>query len=118
MKKLKIIAGLTVFALVMSTAWQIAACELANYELKDDLKDIASMGGARIGLLAQSSDDNLRDEVIQRAAVHDIRLASDQILVERSGTSENPKIFLAAKYKSRVVLPGLSLILHFTATSR
>jgi len=38
---------LIVFALVASTVWQIASCEIANYELKDDLKDIASIGGAR-----------------------------------------------------------------------
>ena len=38
MEKIKVILGLAVFALVMSTGWQIAACELANVELKDDLK--------------------------------------------------------------------------------
>jgi hypothetical protein len=29
-----------VFALIASTVWQIAACEVANTELKDDLKDV------------------------------------------------------------------------------
>ena len=118
MKTLKIILGLVVFAVVMSIGWQLAACELTNYELRDDLKDVAAMGGSRIGLLAQSSDNDLRDAVIRRAAQHDVHLAADQILVERSGTAENPTIFLAAKYRTRVVMPGVALILHLKATSR
>jgi hypothetical protein len=44
---IKIILVLIVFAFIASTVWQVASCEIANYELKDDLKDIASMGGAR-----------------------------------------------------------------------
>jgi len=49
---IKIILVLIVLAFVASTFRQVASCEIANYELKDDLKDIASMGGARIGLAA------------------------------------------------------------------
>ncbi len=118
MGKIKVICGVLLFAMVISTGWQLAANEFANYEFRDDLKDIASMAGSRIGLLAQSSDDDLRDAVIRRAAGHDIHLGPDQIRVERSGTVENPKVFLMAKYRSRVVVPGLSLIFHLTATSR
>ena len=51
MKEIKISLGLVLCALVR-TAWQIAACEYANYEFKDDLKDVAFLGGARIGLAA------------------------------------------------------------------
>lgn len=35
------------FVLVASTVWQVASCEIANYELNDDLKDIASMSRSR-----------------------------------------------------------------------
>jgi hypothetical protein len=49
-----------------STGWQIGASELA-YELQDELKDLASLGGARIGLAAPSSDDDLRQAVISKA---------------------------------------------------
>ncbi|MGC2477305.1 MAG: hypothetical protein WA485_23405 [Candidatus Sulfotelmatobacter sp.] len=117
MGKIRLICGVLLFALVMSTGWQLAACEFANYEFRDDLKDIAAMAGSRIGLLAQSSDDDLRDAIIRRAAGHDIHLGPDQIRVERSGTLENPKVFLVAKYRARVVFPGLSVIFHFSATS-
>jgi hypothetical protein len=117
-KIIKIIGALVAFAFVMSTGWQLAACEFANYELRDDLQDVATMGGSRFGLLAESSDADLRDAVIRRAAQHDIRLAPEQILVQRSGTPENPAVFLAAKYRARVVMPGLSLVFHLKATSR
>lgn len=117
MGKVKIIAGLLLFLLVFSTAWQIATCELANYELKDDLKDVAAMGGSRLGLFSQSSDDDLRDAVIRRASGHAIHLGRNQIHVQRGGTEENPTVFLAAKYRARIVFPGASLVFHFTATS-
>ncbi|HTS08182.1 MAG TPA: hypothetical protein VMP68_21605 [Candidatus Eisenbacteria bacterium] len=117
MAKLKIIAGLLLFLLVISTAWQIASCELANYELKDDLKDVAALAGSRIGLLAESSDDDLRDAVIRRAVRHDIHLWRNQIRVQRSGTEENPAMFLEVRYRARIVFPGASLVFHFKTTS-
>jgi hypothetical protein len=39
-EKIKVILALLVFALIASTVWQIAACEIASTELKDDLKDV------------------------------------------------------------------------------
>ena len=117
MKIIKIIVGLVLFAFVMTTGWQLAACEFANYQLRDDLKDVATIGSSRLGLLAESSDADLRDAVIRRAAQHGIHLIPEQILVQRSGTAENPKVFLAAKYRARVVMPGISLIFHLKATS-
>lgn len=117
MGKIKVIVGLAVLALILSTVWQIAACELANFELKDEMKDVASLNGARIGLLAQQSDDDLRATVIHSAAKHDIDLRPEQILVRRSGSEENPKVYLVAKYQARVWMPGIYLIFHYTATS-
>ncbi|HKF02836.1 MAG TPA: hypothetical protein VKB49_11005 [Candidatus Sulfotelmatobacter sp.] len=117
MKIIKIIVGLVVFAFVMSTGWQLAACEFANYQLRDDLRDVATMGSSRLGVLAESSDGDLREAVIRRAGQHGIHLVADQILVQRSGTTEHPVIFLAAKYRARVVMPGFSLIFHLKATS-
>ena len=117
MAKVKIIAGLLVFLLVITTAWQIASCELANYELKDDLKDVAAMAGSRIGLLSQSSDDDLREAVIRRAGKHDIHLGRNQIHVQRSGTEENPAVLLEVRYRARIVFPGASLVFQFKTTS-
>lgn len=116
--KVKIIVGVLLFALLASTVWQIAACEIANYEFKDDLKDVAAMNGARIGMVAQQSDDDLREIVIRKAAADGIELDPEEITVERSGSDDAPVIYLAAKYQQRVWLPGISVIFHFTASSR
>ena len=118
MQRVIAIAGFLLFLLVLSTAWQVASCELANYELKDDLHDVAAMGGSQIGILVDVSDDDLRDTVIRKAAGHDIRLLRDQVVVRRSRNKDNPEVFLAARYRSKVTMPGFSLVFHFTATSR
>ena len=116
-KTIKIIIGLALFALIASMVWQAAVCEIANYELKDELKDVASMGGSRIGLARPGSDEDLREAVIRRAADHDIELEPEQIEIERSGTKEAPVVFLTAKYQARIWMPGLALVVHYTATS-
>lgn len=117
MGKIKLIAGLCAFAFVLSTVWHIASSELNNYLLKDDLKDVAAMSGARIGMAAPQSDADLRVAVIHRAAQHNMRLSPNQILVRRSGTDEHPAIFLAVKYQARVWMPGFALVFHYKATS-
>lgn len=118
MGKVKIILAVILLALVVSIGWQIAACEFVNYELQEDLKDVASLSAARIGLAAPSSDESLRADVIRRAAQLDIPLEPEQVMVERSGTSDAPAVEIAADYRVRIVLPGGSLLLHFTPTSR
>lgn len=118
MGKIKVILGILFFALFMTIAWQFASCEFANYLLKDDLKDIAAMGGSKIGLLKPLSDTELREAVIHKAAEHGIHLAPEQIFVQRTGTAEDPVIILAARYRAQVSMPEVSLVLHLTATSR
>jgi hypothetical protein len=115
--KIKIIVGLVLLALLVSTGWQIAACEYANYELKDDLKDVASLGASRIGLAEQQSDDQLRAAAVRKAAGHEIALDPAQITVTRSGTGETQMVFLEAKYGARIWLPGFRQVIHFRATS-
>jgi len=115
--KVKIILGLLLFALIASVVWQLVACEIANAEFKDELKDVASMSGARIGLAAQPSDDDLRTAVIRKAASHEIRVTPQEITIQRSGPEDDPHIYLVAKYRARIWVPGVALILHFTATS-
>ncbi len=117
MGRIKIILGLILFAILASTAWQIAACEFANYELKDDLKDVASLLGSRIGLATPQSDDQLYATVIRKAAGHEIVLERRQITIERSGTNESQTVLIEAKYAYRIWLPGYYLLIHFTASS-
>jgi hypothetical protein len=96
--KFKIISALLLLALVVSTGWQFAACELANYELQDDMKDVGSLLGTRIGLTDAKSDDDLRQIVIRKAREHDIVLEPEQVVVERSGSTEAPVIYVKADY--------------------
>ena len=117
MKKLAWIAGLIVLALVVSVGWQIASAEIADRQLREDLRDTASQAGARIGLLELSSIDDFRDAVIRVAKQHGIILAPSQVTVRRSGEGVASLVYLAADYTEPVNLPGFSFNLHFTTTS-
>lgn len=117
MGQVKLILGLAVLALALIAGWQIASCELANYELREDLRYLAVQVGARIGLDPTSTDDNLRSAVIREAKGHEIQLEPEQVTVRRTGTAEAPIIYLAAAYEVRVKLPGCSFILHFNPSS-
>jgi hypothetical protein len=116
--KFKIISVLIGLAFLVSTGWQFAGCELANYELRDDLRDIGSLLGTRVGMTDVKSDEDLRQAVIRKAAEHNIVLEPQQVTVERSGTSEAPAIYISADYTVRVDLPGKTFLLHFTPTNR
>jgi hypothetical protein len=116
--KIKVIAGLCLFVLVISTGWQIASCEFNNYLLKDDLKDLAAMTASRIGLAGPQSETDMRAAIIGKAREHNIHIEPDQIFVRWSGTSEHPLVFLAAKYQAHVFVPGFALVFHYTATSK
>ena len=117
MRKVKFILGLAVLAFVGVAGWQIASCELANIELREDMRDLAAQVGSRIGLTPQSTDEDFRRAVMRKAQEHEIQLEPGQVTVERTGTDEAPIIYLAADYKVRVKLPGFSLTFHFTPSS-
>lgn len=117
MRKVKLILGLAVLALAVIAGWQIASCELSNLEFHEELRDFAAQGGARIGLGSFRTDDELREAVIREAKKHDIKLESEQVKVERTGTPQDPKIVLEADYKVRVRLPACSFTLHFHPSS-
>jgi hypothetical protein len=117
MKKLAWIAGLVVLVLTVSVAWQIAAAQIADRQLREDLRDMASQAGARIGLLEPSSIDDFRDAVIRVAKQHGIVLAPSQVTVQRTTAGVTAVIYLAVDYTEAVKLPGFSFDLHFTTTS-
>jgi hypothetical protein len=118
MGKGKLILGSAVLALAVIAGWQIASCEVADFELHEDLRDLAAQGGARIGLAPPNTDKELRSEVIREAKDHQIQLEPKQVTLQRGGTAEAPTVYLAADYKARVkLLPGCSFALHFTTSS-
>jgi len=117
MGKVKFILALAILALAIIAGWQIASCELDNLGFHEDLRDLAAQGGARIGLLSFSSDEELRDDVVRKAKKRGIQVEPEQVTVERTGTLPAQTIYLAVEYKTRVKLPGCSFTLHFHASS-
>ena len=76
MQKLTIMIGIVVVVVVVVVGWQFGSCELANFELQDDMQDIASQAGIRIGLVEPRTDEDLRRAVMRKAKEHDIELNS------------------------------------------
>jgi hypothetical protein len=117
MKKLSLIVGIAVLALVVSAGWQIASCELANRQLEEDMRDLASRNAERIGLSAPTTDDDLRNSVIHDAKELDIALDPNQVTVQHTGEGKSSAVHLAADYTARVRLLGFLLTLRFTPSS-
>lgn len=117
MQTLKIILGLALLVLVSIAGWQIGASELANIKLRDDMQDLASQLGSRIGLTTPSSDEDFRNAVVAKARQYDIQLAPEQVTVQRTGSGVTATIYLAANYTVPIHLPGFSFTLHFTTES-
>jgi len=117
MKKLGIILGLAILVLAIMAIWQVASDKLANVELRDDLQDLASQAGTRIGFATPLSDEDYRNAVIRNAEGHGIELRPDQVMVQRTGSGKETKIWLAVGYTVPVRMPGFSFTLHFSASS-
>ncbi len=117
MGKIKLILAIAVLLLLVVGGLQIIPPVLANYQLQDDLHDVAALGGARIGLLPPKTDDELRSEVVRRAAEHNIQLDPGQVIVRHGGVSGGPSVYLEADYKVTVHMPGYSFDVHFEPSS-
>jgi hypothetical protein len=117
MKKFKVILGLAAFYFLFNAAWQIGACELANIELKDDLQDISTQLGVRIGASDIASDDELRTMVLRKAEKYSIALAPNQVTVMRDGYGKNANIYLEADYSVPIYLPRFTFSMYFNPSS-
>jgi hypothetical protein len=116
-KKIALIVGIAVLALAVSAGWQIASCELANRQLEEDLRDLASRNAERIGLSTPTTDDDLRNSVLHDAKELDIALGPNQVTVQHTVQGESSVVHLAADYTARVRLLGFSLNFRFTPSS-
>lgn len=116
--KLARILILAVIALGVVAAWQFGSCEVANDELRSEMRDIASQDGVRIGFTVSQSDEEIRSHIIRLARTHDIYLESAQVTVQSTGTGVQRALFIAADYDQVVKLPGLSFTLHFNPQAR
>src|SRR6185312_17338617 len=117
MKRIKIILGLAAFYFLFSAGWQVGSCELGNIELKDDLQDMATQLGVRIGASDVASDDDLRTMVLRKAEKYNIALAPDQVIVMRDGYGKNADIYLEADYSVPIYLPRFTFLMYFNPSS-
>ena len=69
-----------------AAGYQIAACELVSIELQDEMQDLASQLGTRIGASAPSGEEELCQAVIHKAEAHNIQLEPSQVTVEHMGS--------------------------------
>ena len=117
MKKITLIIGIAVFALAVNVGWQIASCQLADRQLEEDLRDLASRNAEHIGLSAPTTDDELRNSVVRAAKELDIVLDPNQVAVRHTLQGESSAVHLAADYTAPVHLLGWSLPFHFNPSS-
>lgn len=109
--------GLAVLFLAISLAWAVGAAEVANVNLQEDIRDIAAQGGAQIGLLAPSSDEDISRTVVRKAQEHGIALKPQEVIVRRTGSGDTSRLHIAAHYTVSVNFWLFSLNLHFTPSS-
>jgi hypothetical protein len=113
MGSIKAIFGILVIVAVFYAMYQVVPPELSNYAFNDDLKDIAMMASAN----PRTTDQDVVNEVIQKAQDHQIPLAPEQVSVQHIGTPGVRAVYVGADYSVPVSLPGYSFTLHFTPSS-
>ncbi len=114
---MKYVLGIAIVVAVVMAGWEILEPEITNIVFQDELHDMAAQLGARIGLSAPSSDEELRGIVIRKAEKHDIPLDPKQVTVRSSGPPDHRVIYIAVDYTMPVNLIVYSYSLHFTPTS-
>jgi hypothetical protein len=112
-RKVAFVAGVIAAALAVLLGWQFASCEIANSQLQEDLRDVASQNAARLGLSPASTDEDFRKTVVLKANEHGIHLEPDRVIVQRTGTEDAPAVNLAADYTASIGFAGIGFTLHF-----
>jgi hypothetical protein len=114
---MKYVFWIAVVVAATMAAWEVLEPEITNIVFQDELHDMAAQLGWRTGLAAPNSEEELRNVVIRKAERHEITLDPRQVVVERSGTPENPMLYIAVEYTVPVNLIVYSYNLHFHPTS-
>jgi hypothetical protein len=117
MRLFKIILGLAVLAPVVTAGWQIGSWEVANMNLQEDIRDMASQAGTHLGIVVPKSDEDVRGDVVRKAKELGIELRSDQVTVRRTNPGEKSILYVAADYTVPVNMVLFSFNLHFTPSS-
>jgi len=113
--KLKLIVGAAAVTVALMGAGQVGLAEWTNLQFQDDLRDISSSLGARIGWNGPHSDEDLRVLVVRKADQRGIELDPRQVTIEHPPSAE--LVYLAAEYDVPIRLPWYSFTLHFKPES-
>lgn len=116
MRRIKAIVVVAALALGVMAGWKVGWYEVANLELQEDMRDLATDTGFRYAV--SRSDDELRNTVIRKARGYDLDLKPSQVTVQHRSSGNVSTIYLVADYSEPVDLPGgYSFVLHFTPSS-
>lgn len=117
MKAIKRILLLAVAGLALLAGWRIGSAELANYDLQEDLHQLASAQTSfRFGNVMHS-DDDIRAAVIRKAQEEGIALQPDQVTIQHTEDRANAPLYLEARYDVPVQVGDYSFVLHFAPAS-
>jgi Domain of unknown function (DUF4845) len=108
MGKIKGLIGLLVIAAGFYVAWNLIPPYFHNYQLQDDLDDVA-----RRNTYTASTDDDIRQMVIQKAQNNEITLKENQVMVSRGGNG----LAISVKYRVHVEMMVHPMDIDFTANS-
>jgi hypothetical protein len=117
MRLFKLILALAVLVLIISAGWQVGSWEVANMNLQEEIRDMASQAGTHLGIVVPKSDDDVRGDVVRKAKEHGIELQPEQVTVRRTNPGEKSILYVAADYTVPVNLVFYSFNLHFTPSS-
>ena len=117
MGRIKIFLIVAALFPAIALAWTVSAAEVANVSLQEDIRDMAAQGGAQIGLVDPSTDEDIAKMVARKAQEHGIPLKPEQVTVQRTGSGEKTQLHIAAHYTVSVNCWLWSLNLHFAPSS-
>jgi hypothetical protein len=113
MDTIKAIFGIIAIGAVIYCAAQVVPVEMSNYSFQDDLRNIAMVAGGNYKL----TDQDVLQQVMQKAKEREIALTPEQVTVQRIGTAGAPAVYVGADYNVSVSLAVYSFNLHFTPSS-
>lgn len=98
-------------------AWRVAACYIANAQLKSDMKDLCQQLSVTTGLKDPLTEEQLRDAVIKSAKDDGIELSREQVIVQKTTTRKESTINLAVDYDRKIDLFVFTINPHFSLSS-
>src|SRR5262249_53198354 len=108
MGKVKGLIGIVVVVGAFYVAWNMIPPYFNNYQLQDSLDDIA-----RRNSYTSLTEDDIRKQVLSKAASDDITLREDQVAVTRTPNG----VGITVRYRIHVEMVVHPVDLDFTANS-